>query len=203
MKKWGKYKFILSIFPVLFLLTSCSTDELGNSLSDSIEAKLIPNIWAFLVQLFAFIILIIVVTKFAYKPVRKYLDKRSELLNSEKKETESLNQKAKENILESEKKLAEVRDNASKKIIDDAREKAKLEKENILKEANQEANKVKTNAYKAIEEEKSKAKQEIKEDIVDVAFTMTSKLLEREVSDEDNKKIVDDFVKELDQDNKK
>ena len=32
---------------------------------------------------------------------------------------------------------------------------------------------------------------------------MTSKLLEREVSDEDNKKIVDDFVKELDQDNKK
>ena len=164
MKKWGKYKFILSIFPVLFLLTSCSTDELGNSLSDSIEAKLIPNIWAFLVQLFAFIILIIVVTKFAYKPVRKYLDKRSELLNSEKKETESLNQKAKENILESEKKLAEVRDNASK-IIDDAREKAKLEKENILKEANQEANKVKTNAYKAIEEEKSKAKQEIKEDI--------------------------------------
>ena len=202
MKKWGKYKFILSIFPVLFLLTSCSTDELGNSLSDSIEAKLIPNIWAFLVQLFAFIILIIVVTKFAYKPVRKYLDKRSELLNSEKKETESLNQKAKENILESEKKLAEVRDNASK-ITDDAREKAKLEKENILKEANQEANKVKTNAYKAIEEEKSKAKQEIKEDIVDVAFTMTSKLLEREVSDEDNKKIVDDFVKELDQDNKK
>lgn len=202
MKKWGKYKFILSIFPVLFLLTSCSTDELGNSLSDSIEAKLIPNIWAFLVQLFAFIILIIVVTKFAYKPVRKYLDTRSELLNNEKKETESLNQKAKENIFESEKKLAEVRDNASK-IIDDAREKAKLEKENILKEANQEANKVKTNAYKAIEEEKSKAKQEIKEDIVDVAFTMTSKLLEREVSDEDNKKIVDDFVKELDQDNKK
>ena len=202
MKKWGKYKFILSIFPVLFLLTSCSTDELGNSLSDSIEAKLIPNIWAFLVQLFAFIILIIVVTKFAYKPVRKYLDKRSGLLNNEKKETESLNQKAKQNIFESEKKLAEVRDNASK-IIDDAREKAKLEKENILKEANQEANKVKTNAYKAIEEEKSKAKQEIKEDIVDVAFTMTSKLLEREVSDEDNKKIVDDFVKELDQDNKK
>lgn len=151
---------------------------------------------------FCFYYLIIVVTKFAYKPVRKYLDKRSELLNNEKKETESLNQKAKENIFESEKKLAEVRDNASK-IIDDAREKAKLEKENILKEANQEANKVKTNAYKAIEEEKSKAKQEIKEDIVDVAFTMTSKLLEREVSDEDNKKIVDDFVKELDQDNKK
>ena len=151
MKKWGKCKFILSIFPVLFLLTSCNTEELGNSLSDSIEAKLIPNIWAFLVQLFAFIILIIVVTKFAYKPVRKYLDKRSELLTNERKEAEELNLKAKENLYESEKKLADIRKDASK-IIEDAKEKGKVEKEKLLKEATLEANKVKENAYKAIEE---------------------------------------------------
>ena len=201
MKKKGKIKYLLTIFPVLFLLTSCSTDELGNSLSDSIEAKLIPNIWAFLVQLLAFIVLIIVVTKFAYKPVRKYLDKRSQILNDERKETEDLKQKAKENFYKSEKKLAEVRDNASK-IIDEAREKGKSEREAILKEANLEAQKVKTNAYKAIEEEKSKAQKEIKEDIVDVAFSMTSKLLEREVNTKDNEKLVDDFVKDLKRENK-
>ena len=201
MKKKGKIKYLLTIFPVLFLLTSCSTDELGNSLSDSIEAKLIPNIWAFLVQLLAFIVLIIVVTKFAYKPVRKYLDKRSQFLNYERKEAEELKQKAKENFYESEKKLAEVRDNASK-IIDEAREKGKSEREIILKEANLEAQKVKANAYKTIEEEKSKAQKEIKEDIVDVAFSMTSKLLEREVNTKDNEKLVDDFVKDLKRENK-
>lgn len=201
MKKKGKIKYLLTIFPVLFLLTSCSTDELGNSLSDSIEAKLIPNIWAFLVQLLAFIVLIIVVTKFAYKPVRKYLDKRSQILNDERKEAEELKQKAKENFYESEKKLAEVRDNASK-IIDEAREKGKSEREIILKEANLEAQKVKANAYKTIEEEKSKAQKEIKEDIVDVAFSMTSKLLEREVNTKDNEKLVDDFVKDLKRENK-
>lgn len=201
MKKKGKIKYLLTIFPVLFLLTSCSTDELGNSLSDSIEAKLIPNIWAFLVQLLAFIVLIIVVTKFAYKPVRKYLDKRSQILNDERKEAEELKQKAKENFYESEKKLAEVRDNASK-IIDEAREKGKSERDIILKEANLEAQKVKANAYKTIEEEKSKAQKEIKEDIVDVAFSMTSKLLEREVNTKDNEKLVDDFVKDLKRENK-
>lgn len=202
MKKWGKCKFILSIFPVLFLLTSCSTDELGNSLSDSIEAKLIPNIWAFLVQLFAFIILIIVVTKFAYKPVRKYLDKRSELLTNERKEAEELNLKAKENLYESEKKLADIRKDASK-IIEDAKEKGKVEKEKLLKEATLEANKVKENAYKAIEEEKAKAAKDIKENIVDVAFSMSSKILEREVNEEDNKKIVDSFVDKLSNTEKK
>ena len=202
MKKWGKCKFILSIFPVLFLLTSCNTEELGNSLSDSIEAKLIPNIWAFLVQLFAFIILIIVVTKFAYKPVRKYLDKRSELLTSERKEAEELNLKAKENLYESEKKLADIRKDASK-IIEDAKEKGKVEKEKLLKEATLEANKVKENAYKAIEEEKAKAAKDIKENIVDVAFSMSSKILEREVNEEDNKKIVDSFVDKLSNTEKK
>ena len=196
MKKWGKCKYILSIFPVLFLLTSCSTDELGNSLSDNIEAKLIPNIWAFLVQLFAFIVLIIIVIKFAYKPVRKYLDKRSELLNNEKQETEELNKKAKENLYESEKKLADIRVDASK-IIEEAKEKGKVEKEKLLKEANFEANRVKENAFKAIEEEKAKAAKDIKENIVDVAFTMSSKILEREVKEEDNKKIVENFVNEL------
>ncbi len=202
MKKWGKCKFILSIFPVLFLLTSCNTEELGNSLSDSIEAKLIPNIWAFLVQLFAFIILIIVVTKFAYKPVRKYLDKRSELLTNERKEAEELNLKAKENLYESEKKLADIRKDASK-IIEDAKEKGKVEKEKLLKEATLEANKVKENAYKAIEEEKAKAAKDIKENIVDVAFSMSSKILEREVNEEDNKKIVDSFVDKLSNTEKK
>lgn len=202
MRKWGKCKFILSIFPVLFLLTSCNTEELGNSLSDSIEAKLIPNIWAFLVQLFAFIILIIVVTKFAYKPVRKYLDKRSELLTNERKEAEELNLKAKENLYESEKKLADIRKDASK-IIEDAKEKGKLEKEKLLKEATLEANKVKENAYKAIEEEKAKAAKDIKENIVDVAFSMSSKILEREVNEEDNKKIVDSFVDKLSNTEKK
>ena len=202
MKKWGKCKFILSIFPVLFLLTSCNTEELGNSLSDSIEAKLIPNIWTFLVQLFAFIILIIVVTKFAYKPVRKYLDKRSELLTNERKEAEELNLKAKENLYESEKKLADIRKDASK-IIEDAKEKGKVEKEKLLKEATLEANKVKENAYKAIEEEKAKAAKDIKENIVDVAFSMSSKILEREVNEEDNKKIVDSFVDKLSNTEKK
>ena len=202
MRKKGKYFLsLLTIFPTLFLLTSCNTDELGNSLSENIEAKLIPNIWAFLVQLFAFIILIIIVTKFAYKPVRKYLDKRSDMLTSERKESADLNSKAKENLYESEKKLAEVRENASK-IIDDAKTKAKEEREKILEEANLEANKTKRNALKSIEEEKTKAKSELKNEIVDVALTATSKLLEREVTTSDNKKIVDDFVKELDQKNK-
>ena len=197
MKKKGKYlRYILVLFPVLFL-SSCNMDSLGDDLSSSIEAKLIPNIWAFLVQFIAFIILILIVIKFAYKPVKKYLDKRSELLTSEREDAKNMKEKAQENLLESDKKLAEVRQNATN-IINDAKTKALNERENILQNANEEARKIKENAFKSIEEEKLKAKSELKEEIVDVAFSATSKLLEREVNDKDNKKIVDDFIKDLD-----
>lgn len=42
--------------------------------------KVFPNIWAFLVQLFAFIIMSLIVIKFAYKPVSNFLKKEKNLL---------------------------------------------------------------------------------------------------------------------------
>ena len=197
MNKKGKYLKYLSIFPVLFLLTSCDSSALGDSLSENIVSKIIPNIWAFLVQLLALIVLIIIVIKFAYKPVRKYLDKRKELLETEKNEAQEMNLKAKENLYESEKKLAEVRGNAAK-IIDDAKIQAKEESIKIIDEANKEASKIKINAEKNIEEAKQKAKKELKDEIVDVAFSASSKILEREINKDDTKHIVDNFVKDID-----
>lgn len=196
MKKKGKYLKYLTIFPTLLVLTSCDTDELGNSLSESIEAKLFPNIWAFLVQFLAFVVLIVIVIFFAYKPVKKYLDKRKELLENERKDSETNSLKAKQNLYESEKKLAEVRDNATN-IINEARQQAKKERDTILTDANQEASKIKENAYKAIEDQKNKAKASLKNEIVDVALSATSKLLEREVNDADSKNIVNEFVSNL------
>ena len=45
--------------------------------------------------------------------------------------------------------------------------------------------------------EKEKAMKELKDQIVDVAFEASSKILEREVNSLDNKKIVDNFVEDL------
>ena len=61
------------------------------NLADEISGigeKLIPNWFAFLVQLISLIVLVVVIFFFAYKPVKKILDKRADYIEKEVKDAE-------------------------------------------------------------------------------------------------------------------
>ena len=189
------YKSLILFLPLALVLTSCNTDDLGNDLSNQIEAKLFPNIWAFLVQFIAFIIVALLVIKLGYKPVRKYLDKRRELLDNEVNEAKKLNADAKENFLKSEKALADTKKGATS-IIEDAK------KEEILNEAFFEASKTKEKALLDIEKTKESVKKQLQDEIINVALDASSKILKREVNEKDNKRIINQFVDDLGNDKK-
>ena len=191
----NKKLFLLSLVS-LFVLTSCDTDQFGKELADNIEAKLIPNLWAFLVQLIALFIMIFIVVKFAYKPVAKFLAARRELLKNEVEDTHRLNEEAKANLSSSEAELADTRRKADE-IINEATLEATKTKNEILEKANEEAFETRNKALQDIERAKSKATKEVRDEIVDVAFNASEKILEREVNSKDNTKIVDDFIKDI------
>lgn len=191
-----KIKYLFLILPLTLLLSSCDSDALGNELSFSIEAKLLPNIWAFLIQLIAFILLAVAVIFLAYKPVKKFLEKRSEMLDEEVKKTHENNKLAEEKHLEMVTELANAKAKASS-IIFEAQKEANSLRDNILSEANEERRALKEKTLNEISLEKEKAMKELKDQIVDVAFVASSKILEREVNEEDNKRIVDNFVDEI------
>lgn len=170
------YKSLILFLPLALVLTSCNTDDLGKDLSNQIEAKLFPNIWAFLVQFIAFIIVAFLVIKLGYKPVRKYLDKRRELLDNEVNEAKKLNADAKENFLKSEKALADTKKGATS-IIEDAKKEANAKKEEILNEAFFEASKTKEKALLDIEKAKESAKKQLQDEIINVALDASSKIL--------------------------
>lgn len=195
------YKSLILFLPLALVLTSCNTDDLGNDLSNQIEAKLFPNIWAFLVQFIAFIIVALLVIKLGYKPVRKYLDKRRELLDNEVNEAKKLNADAKENFLKSEKALADTKKGATS-IIEDAKKEANAKKEEILNEAFFEASKTKEKALLDIEKTKESVKKKLQDEIINVALDASSKILKREVNEKDNKRIINQFVDDLENDKK-
>lgn len=195
------YKSLILFLPLALVLTSCNTDDLGNDLSNQIETKLFPNIWAFLVQFIAFIIVALLVIKLGYKPVRKYLDKRRELLDNEVNEAKKLNADAKENFLKSEKALADTKKGATS-IIEDAKKEANAKKEEILNEAFFEASKTKEKALLDIEKAKESAKKQLQDEIINVALDASSKILKREVNEKDNKRIINQFVDDLENDKK-
>lgn len=191
-KKKGLLKILL-LLPLSLFLSSCDLSEYFN-ISDSVADKIFPNVWDFLVQFIAFIIMIILIFIFAYKPIKKYIEKRQELMDKEVKDTFKNKKESEENLLNSKKEVALAHQKASK-IIEDSIKEANEEKDKILVSANLEATKKIEEANVQIERNQKEAEKELKNEISDVAIKMSSKILEREVNDSDNKKIIDDFVK--------
>lgn len=199
-KRTKKFNFFVLFSISLILLTSCDSSSLKEDLS-SIGEKLIPNIWAFLTQLLAFVVLIIVVIWLGYKPIKKYLNKRQDLIDNEVKDAKNLQDEANKNN-----NLALENLNSSKaeaqKIVEDATKRAQRKSEIIIEDASREAQKILEENNTNLDREKEKAIAEVKDEIVDVAILASKQILQREVNEEDSEKIVDDFVKKMSEENK-
>ena len=65
---------------------------------DSFLEKIIPNIWAFLVQFLALVVLIIIFFVVGYKPVRNIIRKRQEHIENQINEAENINQVSKQEV---------------------------------------------------------------------------------------------------------
>lgn len=158
--------------------------------------KVFPNIWAFLVQLFAFIIMSLIVIKFAYKPVHNFLVKRREYIENNLKEAEEKNKEADKNIKKSVEDL-----NKSKKesleLIASAKKEAIKEKEQILDQTRKEIALKRLEAQEDIKKEQDKAIKQVHDDVVSLACATSKEILKREVNIDDDQKLIDDFVSDL------
>lgn len=177
-------------FLMMVILDSTS----GNPITpESIADKLVPNLWDFLVQLLAFIVLVIAIIIFAYRPIKKILNKRSDYINNQIQSSEEANRLAALNRSESEAYLLETKKNANK-IITDAKESALIAQKEILLNADKEAKEKLIDADNAIKQAVKHAHEDMKNVIVDVAIETSKKVLKREVTKEDNQRLIDDFL---------
>ena len=55
---------------------------------------------------------------------------------------------------------------------------------------------MKEKARKDIENERTQMKEELSKEVIDVALLAASKVVEREVSKEDNERLIDSFIKD-------
>lgn len=163
----------------------------------SIGEKLIPNWFAFLVQLIALIVLLIIIFVFAYKPVKSFLDKRADYIEKEVKDAEENNRIAKENALKSEQMITDSKKTASE-IIENANQRALKEADEIKDETRNEISRMKAAAEEEIKEAKAQSLKDIHNEMVDVALCASEKILQREVDKSDNEQLARDFIDNLD-----
>ena len=133
------------------------------------------------------IIFFVLMKLFLFKPIKKTLDKRKELIEGQFKAAEDKEKKAGELQAEYQSQLSGVEDE-KKAIIAEARNNAKGEYDKIVARANDDAVKIKQDAKKASELESEKARL--------AAMQAATKVVEKEVSPETNKMLYDQFLNE-------
>ena len=170
-------------------------DNIGETMK-SIADKLIPNWLSFVIQFSSFIILLLVVFFFAYKPVKKMLKKRADFIQEEIDQAQKNHAEAVEQTKEAKKLLNDSKAEASL-IIENATKKGEEKYEAMMLEAKEEVKEMKLAAQDDIEQAKVDALNDIRNEMVNVALTASKEILKREVDEKDNTRLAEDFINRL------
>lgn len=143
-----------------------------------------------------FIVVLLVLTKFAFGPITKAVEAREKALE-DAIEGAKLDREEAAKLLEEHKKLvAQGRADAQRFIVDGrtAGEKVRAE---IIDQAHRERQQVLERARQEIESERLIAMAELRRDAVNLAVRGASKVIEKNLDDETNRKVVESFLASL------
>ena len=159
-------------------------------------SKMIPNFWSFLVQLLALIVMVIVVFFVAYKPVKKMIQKRQNYIEQNIREAAENNEKSRQNELASQQLILDSQSKANS-IIQNAKQVAAVEQKKIVEQTQLDIQKMKSDAEKEIVQKQEEALESIRHEMIDVALSASSELLKRNVTSDDNRRLVKEFIEEV------
>lgn len=104
-----------------------------------------------------------------------------------------MNEKAKDNMIESEEQARESA-REYRDIVEKAKSDALKVRDDIVDQAKKEAASKLEQAQKQIEAEKQQAKEDMKQEIVSVAIEAATKIIEKDMNNQENQQMVEDFV---------
>lgn len=142
-----------------------------------------------------FILVLIILWLFAWKPIIQALDARNEKIQEDLDNSRKLREQAESLMADYRKHLDAAKDQALH-IIEEGKRDAEAIRHRILEDAKKEAEEIHQRAVGEISQAKAKAIKELEKEVVDLSVAIISKILSRDVSKEDHRNII---LKELDQ----
>jgi F-type H+-transporting ATPase subunit b len=150
----------------------------------------------FIWTIFVFLVLLTLLAKFAWTPLLQALEARQNTISKAlddaqqaKVELERLNQESAAII-----RTARVEADS---IITSSRADAERLREEMRQKARSEADGIVKNAERQIQLETARALQQIRHEAADLGVAIASKLIQRNLTREDNEKLIDDALKQM------
>ncbi|MCD2256436.1 F0F1 ATP synthase subunit B [Lactobacillus sp. CC-MHH1034] len=149
-----------------------------------------------LIYLILFILMFIIVMKYAYGPVSKMMQKREDKINGDLDYADETRKKADELAAQREAELKNTRTEATQ-IVQNAKKSGDNQRDQIITQAQSEAQQLKANAQKDAQQARQDALNSARDDVAQLSVEIASKLIQKELSADDQKALIDSYIEGL------
>ena len=163
---------------------------------EGFEELLGVNFWTALFVLLNTLAIFFVAKKFLFKPVMKIIKDRQDEIDGMYQAAGDAKKQAEAMRGEYQQKLTAAQQ-TSERIVKEAVSRGQAREEEILRKANADAAAIMDKASADIALEKKKAINDAKDEISDLAMAIAGKVVERELTDDDQSALIDRFIQDL------
>ena len=154
------------------------------------------NFGQILISLLNLLLLLLILKRFLYEPVKSVVKDRQEMLKRQFDEAENAVSKAKINEEYWNGKIKNAQQEANS-IIKNAMDNANQNSKEIISDAKKKARDIVTQAEINAKIERKKAENSIKKEIADASTILAEKIISREINEYEQKNLIDNFIKEM------
>lgn len=148
-------------------------------------------------QIINFLILVVILTKVAYKPLMKALEERRERIAASIEQADRERAEAEQLKRDYQEQLAMARTEAQN-IVEKATRLAEQTREEIVSAARAEHAKLLKEAQEEIARERKQALSELRSEVVTLSMAAAAKIIEKNMDTEANSKLISNFIAKLD-----
>jgi F-type H+-transporting ATPase subunit b len=155
-----------------------------------------PDPGLFIWTIVTFLVLLYLLSRFAWKPLLQALEERQTSIRQSLDDAEKAKQELAQVQAESNRIVQQARSDADAIIANSRADAARLQEE-LAKKAREQANGIIENAQKEIQQQTDSSLAQIREEAVDLSLMIASKLIQRNISREDNDQLIAEALKQI------
>jgi F-type H+-transporting ATPase subunit b len=154
------------------------------------------NLKIFIAQLINFTVVLLVLWKWAYKPIVKLLDERSEKIEKSVKQADEIDKRVSELAEEQKTIVAEAKGEANN-ILELARTEAEERKQQLLSKAKEDVQLVVNQGKNQLQAEKEQMIIDAREQIAMIAVEASRKILSSSIDEKEAQRLAEDVVNDM------
>ena len=151
----------------------------------------------FIWTIFTFLVLLGLLARFAWGPLLKALEERQETIRKSLDDADQAAKELERLQQESAQIIAEARAEAQS-IVAKSRAAAETVREDLKQKAKEEGDALVRGAQRQIQLETARAIQQIRHEVVDLSLAVASKLIKKNLTQEDNDALIQDSLTQID-----